>query len=70
VTRTPAPHIEALLTPREVAALWRVDVATVTRWWREGKMPEPVRTPGGHRRWRETDIRALRDGVTTRQEGS
>ncbi len=39
-----------LLTPREVAVLFRVDPKTVTRWAKEGKLP-CVRTLGGHRRY-------------------
>ena len=51
---------EALLTPAEVAALFRVDPKTVTRWARAGKL-ESLRTLGGHRRYRESEVRALLD---------
>lgn len=51
---------EALLTPAEVATLFRVDPKTVTRWAQAGKVPS-IRTLGGHRRYREADIRALLD---------
>jgi excisionase family DNA binding protein len=47
-----------LLTPGEVADLFRVDPATVSRWAASGRLVS-VRTPGGHRRFRETDITAL-----------
>ncbi len=47
-----------LLTPAEVAALFRVDPKTVTRWATAGKLTS-VRTLGGHRRYRESEIRAL-----------
>jgi excisionase family DNA binding protein len=47
---------EALLTPSEVAALFRVNPKTVTRWARAGKI-SAVRTLGGHRRFRATEIR-------------
>jgi excisionase family DNA binding protein len=50
--------VEALLTPAEVAAMFGVDSATVTRWARAGRLPS-VRTLGGHRRFRERDVRAL-----------
>jgi excisionase family DNA binding protein len=40
-----------LLTPSEVAALFRVDVKTVTRWAKTGKLSS-IRTVGGHRRYR------------------
>lgn len=49
---------EALLTPAEVAALFRVDPKTVTRWATAGKI-SAVRTLGGHRRYRETEVYAL-----------
>jgi excisionase family DNA binding protein len=49
---------ETLLTPAEVAALFRVDPKTVTRWAKAGKLSS-IRTLGGHRRYRETEVRAL-----------
>ena len=51
------PHAEALLTPAEVAALFRVNPKTVTRWARAGKITA-IRTLGGHRRFRASEIRA------------
>ena len=39
---------ERLLTPGEVAALFRVDPKTVTRWAASGRITS-IRTPGGHR---------------------
>lgn len=62
VPNTPAP--EALLTPAEVAALFRVDPKTVTRWAKAGKLSS-IRTLGGHRRYRETEVRQLLRGVET-----
>lgn len=50
-----------LLTPAEVAALFRVDAKTVSRWANAGKITS-VRTPGGHRRFREDEVRALLRG--------
>ena len=47
----------ALLTPAEVAALFRVNAKTVTRWARAGKV-STVRTLGGHRRFRRDEIEA------------
>jgi excisionase family DNA binding protein len=47
---------EALLTPSEVAALFRVNPKTVTRWARAGKL-NAIRTLGGHRRFRVSEIR-------------
>jgi excisionase family DNA binding protein len=53
---------EALLTPAEVAALFRVDPKTVTRWAKTGKLTS-LRTLGGHRRYRESEVRNLLGGV-------
>ena len=47
---------DSLLTPAEVAALFRVNPKTVTRWARAGKITA-IRTLGGHRRFGETEIR-------------
>lgn len=52
---------ERLLTPGEVAALFRVDPKTVTRWAASGRISS-IRTPGGHRRFRESEVRALLQG--------
>ena len=49
---------ERLLTPGEVAALFRVDPKTVTRWAAAGRI-HSIRTPGGHRRFLESEVRAL-----------
>jgi excisionase family DNA binding protein len=57
---------EALLTPAEVAALFRVDPKTVTRWAKAGKLSS-IRTLGGHRRYRESEVRALLSGGLPRQ---
>jgi excisionase family DNA binding protein len=54
---------EPLLTPSEVATLFRVDPKTVTRWAKAGKLTS-IRTLGGHRRYRETEVRTLLDGNT------
>jgi excisionase family DNA binding protein len=52
---------ERLLTPGEVASLFRVDPKTVTRWAAAGRIGS-IRTPGGHRRFRESEVRALLRG--------
>lgn len=52
---------DRLLTPGEVAALFRVDPKTVTRWAAAGRIGS-IRTPGGHRRFRESEVRALLEG--------
>jgi excisionase family DNA binding protein len=53
---------DELLTPAEVAALFRVDPKTVTRWARAGKI-SAIRTLGGHRRYRSSEVRALLTGI-------
>ena len=56
------PVPEALLTLAEVAVLFRVDPKTVTRWAKAGKLSS-IRTLGGHRRYRETEVRRLLRGA-------
>ncbi len=46
---------QALLTPAEVAGLFRVDPKTVTRWANSGKLTS-MRTLGGHRRFLESEV--------------
>jgi excisionase family DNA binding protein len=58
------PEAEPLLTPAEVAALFRVDPKTVTRWAKSGWLTS-IRTLGGHRRYREAEVRALLAGSDT-----
>ncbi|MFY0409187.1 BldC family transcriptional regulator [Solicola sp. PLA-1-18] len=55
---------ERLLTPAEVAVLFRVDPKTVTRWAQAGKLSS-IRTLGGHRRFRESEVKSLLSGVDT-----
>ncbi|MGH3097490.1 MAG: BldC family transcriptional regulator [Streptosporangiales bacterium] len=56
------PEHHRLLTPAEVAALFRVDPRTVTRWAVSGRL-HSIRTPGGHRRFPEKDVLALLEGI-------
>ncbi|MEP6697765.1 MAG: BldC family transcriptional regulator [Pseudonocardiales bacterium] len=58
---------ESLLTPAEVATMFRVDPKTVTRWAKAGKLGS-IRTLGGHRRYKESEVRALLD-VPAQREG-
>lgn len=60
---------DRLLTPGEVAALFRVDPKTVGRWARAGRFPDTaygtpgaVLTLGGHVRLRESVVRGLLAG--------
>jgi excisionase family DNA binding protein len=49
-----------LLTPSEVAVLFRVNPKTVTRWARAGRI-SAIRTIGGHRRFRASEIQFFLD---------
>ena len=49
---------QVLMTPAEVASLFRVDPKTVTRWADAGKLTA-VRTLGGHRRYRQDEVQNL-----------
>ena len=51
---------DPLLSPAEVAALFRVTSKTVTRWAKSGQLPF-ITTLGGHRRYPEAEVRALLD---------
>jgi excisionase family DNA binding protein len=51
-----------LLTPGEVAIMFRVNPKTVTRWARAGKI-SAVRTLGGHRRFRASEIRRFLEEI-------
>jgi excisionase family DNA binding protein len=57
----PHPEPEPLLTPAEVAQMFRVDPKTVTRWAKAGRLTS-IRTLGGHRRYREAEVMALLQG--------
>jgi excisionase family DNA binding protein len=54
---------EVYLAPAQVASMFGVDPKTVARWVKGGKL-EGVRvfmTPGGHRRYSESDLERLRN---------
>ena len=61
---TQAGGAERLLTPGEVASLFRVDPKTVTRWASSGRIGS-IRTPGGHRRFRESEVRSMLADLTS-----
>ena len=61
-----ATEPETLLTPSEVATLFRVDPKTVTRWAKAGKLSS-IRTLGGHRRYREAEVRDLLNGIPSQR---
>ncbi len=58
-----ASNQEKLLTPAEVASLFRVDPKTVTRWAKAGKLTS-IRTLGGHRRYKESEVKALLKSIS------
>jgi excisionase family DNA binding protein len=49
-------------TPAEVSVVFRVNPKTVTRWARARKI-SAVRTLGGHRRFRASEIRGFLEEV-------
>jgi excisionase family DNA binding protein len=53
---------EPLLRSGQVALLFQVSRRTVSDWSRAGRLPWVV-TPGGHRRFRLSDVRALVESV-------
>lgn len=59
---TAPEEAEPLLTPAEVAGMFRVDPKTVTRWAKAGKLTS-VRTLGGHRRYIAAEVKALLEGI-------
>lgn len=55
-----------LLTPAQVAEAFNVDPKTVTRWAKAGKIT-CIRTLGGHRRYKRTEVdKLISDGTSTR----
>ena len=58
-----ASNQEKLLTPAEVASLFRVDPKTVTRWAKAGKLTS-IKTLGGHRRYKESEVKSLLKSIS------
>ena len=56
------PQDDELLTPAEVAQIFRVDPKTVSRWARAGRI-RAIRTMGGHRRFYGSEIQRAFDTV-------
>lgn len=54
---------DILMTPAEVARLFKVDPKTVTRWAQRNQLPS-IRTPGGHHRFRRSDVMAIYEADT------
>jgi len=55
---------QVLMSPSEVAKLFRVDPKTVIRWAENGKLTV-IRTLGGHRRFQEQEVLALLEELTS-----
>jgi excisionase family DNA binding protein len=64
-----ASEQEVLLTPAEVASLFRVDPKTVTRWAKAGKLTS-IRTLGGHRRYKESEVKSLLTSISKSVTGN
>jgi excisionase family DNA binding protein len=60
------PSNDRLLRPEEVATIFGVATKTVQRWAKDGKL-HPQRTLGGHRRYKESEVRQLLSGGQTRE---
>ena len=60
---------DKLFTPQEVSMLFRVDPKTVTRWAKAGKL-SAIFTLGGHRRYRESEVKALLEKVPQPQQAA
>ncbi|MGW4424938.1 BldC family transcriptional regulator [Streptosporangium sp. NPDC004631] len=69
ITPLPAlpPRFEPLLTPAEVATMFRVDPKTVNRWALAGRLTS-TRTLGGHRRYHKAEVLALLAGSTQKRD--
>lgn len=57
-----ADRAESFLSPAEAADLLGVHPRTLSRWEQAGKL-HVIRTVGGHRRYRRTEVLALRSAV-------
>lgn len=67
--RHPQEEPDRLLTPGEVAELFGVDPATVTRWSNAGRL-RARRTPGGHRRFRASEVQEMLERVRNGDGGA
>jgi excisionase family DNA binding protein len=59
---TPPGGTERLWTGKEVAALFRVSLPTISRWAKDGKLTR-VGPPRSHLRFRDSEVRALMSGT-------
>ena len=54
-SQRPGAETDNLLTPAQVAQMYKVDPKTVTRWAKAGRL-SCIKTPGGHRRYSEREV--------------
>jgi len=62
----PSPDSDRWLTLGQACRLLNVDESTLRRWADAGQV-RTFRTPGGHRRFAETDVRAIVNGRSRKQ---
>lgn len=55
--------VDHMLCPAEVARMFGVDPKTITRWAKAGKI-QAVRTLGGHRRYKASEVKRLLEGTS------
>jgi predicted DNA-binding transcriptional regulator AlpA len=55
-------HFEPMLTIRDLTRMLRIDPRTVTRLYKRGRLPKPVKV-GNANRWRAHEIEAFLRGV-------
>lgn len=53
------------MRPAQLQAEFGVAPSTLRGWDTDGIFPADQRTPGGHRRWRETRVREFLAGLRT-----
>ena len=53
---------DQLISSGDAARMLGVAPTTLLRWATEGKIAPALVTPGGHTRWRRSDIEALLNG--------
>ena len=56
-------HEDQMLGPKEVAAMFGVNPKTITRWAKAGKI-QAIRTLGGHRRDRASEVKNRLEGTS------
>ena len=70
MTKPTSEESETLLTPAQVAELFYVAPRTVTRWAKTGKL-HALLTPGGHRRYIESEVMVVREtGLVLEEAGA